>query len=151
MTGQLKPHGPKRGLHIPAPYAAAIRNAAAAAYPDECCGLLVGEGDATVTITDVVPTTNTAADPRRTFAIDPQAQFDLLHATRDQTRRVVGHYHSHPDGDAVPSVHDLAMAHDPSALWVIIAASAENVSVLRAFQHPEGTDTFIEIPVTALS
>lgn len=151
MTGQLKPHGLKSGLHIPAPYAVAIRKAAAAAYPDECCGLLVGEGDATVTVTGVVPMTNIAADPRRTFAVDPQAQFDLLRAVRGQAQRVIGHYHSHPDGDAVPSAHDLAMAHDPSALWVIVAASAKDVSAPRAFRRPADTDTFIEIPVTASS
>ena len=150
MTGQLKPHGLKLGLHIPAPSAAAIRNAAAAAYPDECCGLLVGEGDATVTVTGVVPAANIADDPRRAFAIDPQAQFDLLRATRDQTRRVIGHYHSHPDGEAAPSAHDLAMAHDPSALWLVVAASANGVSAPRAFRRPDGADAFIEIPVTAL-
>src|SRR5262245_48041737 len=102
MTGGLKPQ-----LHIPAHYDAAIRQAAAAAYPHECCGLLLGEGEGDVTVTKVIPVPNVAEDPRRAFAIDPQMQFDLLRATRGQTQRIIGHYHSHPDGQAAPSVHDL--------------------------------------------
>jgi proteasome lid subunit RPN8/RPN11 len=145
MTSQLKPR-----LQIPARHAAAIRDAAVAAYPLECCGLLVGEGDDPVLVTEVVPTANIAEDPRRAFAIDPQAQFDLLRATRGARRRVIGHYHSHPDGGAAPSAHDLAMAHDPEAVWVVVAASPHKVEV-RAFHRPEGADAFVEIAVSALS
>ena len=126
--------------------AEALRAAARAAYPDECCGLLVGEGEAVVRVTEVVPTANVAENPRRAFAIDPQAQFDLLRQARASARRVVGHFHSHPDGPAQPSVHDLAMAFDPVALWLVLAASAEGVSAPRAFRRPEG-EAFIEVPV----
>jgi proteasome lid subunit RPN8/RPN11 len=142
-------HGLKPQLHLPDCYRAVIENAAKAAYPNECCGLLVGEGEDVVRITAVVPAANRADDPRRAFAIDPQEQFNLLRATRGTPRRVVGHYHSHPDGSPSPSRHDLAMAYDADAVWVLVAASATDVSPPRAFYHPEGADAFVEIPVTA--
>ncbi|MBY0511526.1 MAG: M67 family metallopeptidase [Rhodospirillaceae bacterium] len=147
-------HGLKPQLQLSPRHRAAIQDAAAAAYPNECCGLLVGEGDEVVTVTEVVPTANTADDPRRAFAIDPQEQFNLLRATRGplengKSRRVVGHYHSHPDGSAAPSRHDLAMAYDPEALWVVVATSREGASPPRAFCRPEGADTFVEIELIA--
>ena len=135
-------------LHLSADQAEILRQAAAAAYPHECCGLLVGEGESAIVITEIVPTPNTADDPRRAFSIDPQAQFDLLRRVRDGKGRVVGHYHSHPDGGAIPSSHDLAMAYDPETIWVVMAASAGNVSVPKAFRHPHNIDGFVEVPVT---
>lgn len=140
-------HGLKPQLHLSERHRAAIQDAAAAAYPNECCGLLVGEGEDVVTVTDVVPTANTADDPRRAFAIDPQDQFNLLRATRGTPRRVVGHYHSHPDGSPSPSRHDLAMAYDPAALWVVVAASRAGASSPRAFCRPESAEHFVELEV----
>jgi proteasome lid subunit RPN8/RPN11 len=133
-------------ITLSAAQAGAMRAAAREAYPHECCGLLIGEGEACVTITEVVATANVADNPRRAFAIDPQAQFDLLRATRAGNRRVVGHFHSHPDGSAQPSAHDLAMAHDPEALWLVLAASADDASAPRAFR-PDGGG-FVEVPLS---
>jgi proteasome lid subunit RPN8/RPN11 len=137
-------------LHISTHQAEALRRAAVDAYPHECCGLLAGVGQTHITVTEVVPTANMAESPSRSFAIDPQAQFDLLRATRDTGRRVVGHFHSHPDGGQVPSTHDLVMAYDPEAIWVVIAVSAGKASLPRAFRHPQGHNEFVEVPVSIL-
>jgi len=135
-------------LQLSAGHAAAIRHAAAVAYPHECCGLLIGTGDADIVVTGVVPTANTAEDPVRGFAIDPQAQFDLLRAMRGTQQRVVGHYHSHPDGPAAPSQRDRAMAHDPEAVWIVVAAGGSGAGVLAAFVHPPDAAGFRQIAVT---
>ncbi len=127
---------------LSASQADALRAAARAAYPHECCGLLVGEGETAVSVTGIVHTTNIADDPARAFAVDPQAQFDLLRSLRGSPRRVVGHYHSHPQGPAQPSPRDLAMAFDPEALWLLISGEA-----LRAFRRPAEEDRFVEVPV----
>jgi desampylase len=137
-----------RSLMISADNARALRRAAADAYPKECCGLLVGEGNGDMAVTCITPTANTADDPTRKFAIDPQMQFDLLRAMRDTEQQVIGHYHSHPGGPAEPSAHDLAMAHDPEAIWVVIAADAQGATTLRAFVRPAEATAFTEIPVT---
>lgn len=126
--------------------AESLERAATAAHPHECCGLLIGEGSVQLTVTEVAATDNVAENPADSFAIDPQAQFALLRATRATGRRVVGHYHSHPRGPAVPSVRDLAMAHDPEAVWIVIDSSASGAN-MRAFCHPTGMGRFVEVPI----
>ena len=102
----------------------ALRAAAEHAFPLECCGLLLGRGDEVVVVTAIHATANVAEDPRHRFAIDPQVQFDLLRAVRGSSERVVGHYHSHPNGARALSRHDLEMAHDPDAIWLLIPAAS---------------------------
>jgi len=115
-----------------------LRAAAAAAYPAECCGLLAGKGDDIVEVTEVVAVPNVAADRQRRFDIDPQAQFDLLHRLRGSGQRMVGHYHSHPNGRGELSSHDRAMANDPDAIWVVIAMDAQGCALPpTAFMCPQ--------------
>ncbi len=106
----------------------------------------MGEGEGPLTITDIVATANVADDPSSAFAVDPQAQFDLLRSLRGSNRRVIGHYHSHSRGPAQPSPRDLAMAHDPQALWLLVAGEE-----LRAFRRPAEAHSFVEVPVMVLS
>lgn len=119
-----------------------LKSCAAAAYPLECCGLLVGhdagEGGAR-TVSLVVPTVNRARQPARTFEVDPVVHIALLRSLRQQEeapgprRYLIGHYHSHPDGEAVPSARDLAQAMEPGAVWVIAATSATGTGEVRAW------------------
>lgn len=92
---------------------------AAQAFPAECCGLLIGSGKDQIMVTAVVPTANLSDDPGR-FLIDPQCQFDWLRKLRGTEHRIVGHYHSHPNGLDRPSSHDEQMAADSEQIWVII-------------------------------
>jgi proteasome lid subunit RPN8/RPN11 len=105
-------------LVLPRAVAEQMLAEARAAAPKECCGLMVGAG---LRVTRAVPAANIAADPARRFDIDPQRQFDLLRALRGTAEQVIGHYHSHPGAPPAPSAHDLAMAHDPEAVWVIVS------------------------------
>ncbi len=135
-------------LRLPRLFAAAIAETAAAAYPEECCGLLIGAaqgGD--LDVTDVVPAANTAPNRLTHFAIHPQLQFDTLRGLRVTGGRIVGHYHSHPDGDSVPSAHDLAMACDAEAVWVVVGTSAAQARPLKAYVRPMGAESFREIPI----
>ena len=125
---------------------ASIRNAAERAFPHECCGLLVGSGEEVVAVTDVVAAANVAGDRVRHFAIDPQLQFDTLRAARERGLRIVGHYHSHPNGRATPSAEDLAMVAD-NAVWVIVAVTASGALAPRAFAGDPGGEEFTEVAV----
>jgi len=96
--------------------------AAAEASPHaEICGLLFGDGD---TITGALPCRNVAADPARRFEIDPAALVAAHRAARHGGPRIVGHYHSHPSGVAVPSPRDAAQAAADGSLWLIAAGGA---------------------------
>jgi proteasome lid subunit RPN8/RPN11 len=94
--------------------------AQAAAEPErEVCGLLLGdEGE----IRAVRPAANIAADPARRFELDPQVLFAAIRAERAGGLRVIGHYHSHPNGIAAPSARDAAEA-EPGQVWLIVAGA----------------------------
>jgi proteasome lid subunit RPN8/RPN11 len=87
-----------------------IRIAGEAAYPDECCGVLMGDidndGNKTVRRTEAINNAREDGEKYHRFLITPE---DMLHA--EQTARaakleVIGFYHSHPDHPASPSEYD---------------------------------------------
>ncbi len=57
-----------------------------------------------------LPARNVHPDPARHFEIDPQVLIDAHRAARSGGPRVVGYYHSHPNGLARPSAADSALA-----------------------------------------
>jgi proteasome lid subunit RPN8/RPN11 len=67
-----------------------------------------------------VPARNVLAHPSR-YQIDPQDHIDLNRRLRGTARSVIGAYHSHPRTPAVPSPRDLAEAHYPEFVWVIVS------------------------------
>jgi proteasome lid subunit RPN8/RPN11 len=99
--------------------AAALRREAQTADPHECCGILLGIG---TRITEIVPTRNVHATPQTHFEIDPQALIDAHRAARNDGPQVIGYYHSHPAGPALPSATDRAMAAGDGRIWAIIDA-----------------------------
>src|SRR6185436_19058180 len=102
-----------RTLHLPDELAASVLQAAARAYPNECCGLIEGvetaDGWCALAIHEAK---NIAEDPHRRFLIDPQVQFDLMRTLRDTNTRIIGCFHSHPNGDPAPSAADRAEAYE---------------------------------------
>lgn len=84
--------------------------------PDaEVCGLLLGSGE----VVEAQPCRNVADDPARRFEIDPAALIAAHKAARAGGPAIVGHYHSHPGGDARPSFRDAANAPGDGAIWLI--------------------------------
>ena len=90
---------------------------AAEAAPRECCGILLGCG---ALIEDLRPAANVAADPLRTFEIDPQALIDAHRAARNDGPHILGYYHSHPRGLAEPSATDRAQSPGDGSVWAIV-------------------------------
>ncbi|MBB4152854.1 proteasome lid subunit RPN8/RPN11 [Sphingomonas jinjuensis] len=92
----------------------------------EICGLLIGER--------AVPCRNVADAPATRFEIDPAA---LIAAYRDGRRggpAIVGCYHSHPNGSAVPSPRDAADAAANGWLWLIVGGDG-TVKAWRAVKN----------------
>ena len=73
---------------------------AASAHPLECCGLLLGSDQE---IETARPCANVADDPATGFEIDPAALIAAERAMRQGGKRLIGHYHSHPNGRSAPS------------------------------------------------
>ncbi len=81
---------------------------AAAEYPTECCGLLVGDKEGVVGAAAV---RNLCADERTDrFELDPVGHVRVWEAARAAGYSVVGCYHSHPDGTPRPSSIDRRLA-----------------------------------------
>jgi proteasome lid subunit RPN8/RPN11 len=98
------------------------------AQPAECCGVLVGRGRR---VAFAVRMRNVAASPTR-YRLDDRAHIDLrktLRAFRPPLA-IVGVYHSHPEGRPDPSPTDLAEAHYPEWVHVIVGGGRQ----LRAFR-----------------
>jgi proteasome lid subunit RPN8/RPN11 len=88
--------------------------------PDECCGILLGDGDL---VEEARAASNVAAEPRSRFEIDPQALLDAHRAARSGGPPVLGYYHSHPGGSDQPSTIDRAQAAHDGSVWAIIGES----------------------------
>jgi len=113
----------------------AIREHALAAYPEECCGLLLGEpGAERELVASVVPVENRYAEPRRGFELPPDAVACALAQERRGGRDVVGVYHSHPDGVPVPSRRDEREAW-PGWSYLIVPVAAEGCGEPRCFRR----------------
>jgi desampylase len=91
---------------------------AARAAPDECCGLLLGQG---LRIERACPAANVADDPSRRFEIDPYALLAVHKAARAGGPELIGYYHSHPEGHPLPSATDCEHASGDGRVWAIVA------------------------------
>jgi proteasome lid subunit RPN8/RPN11 len=92
---------------------------AAADATREICGLLLGSTD---NIEELMPTANIAENPSLQFEIDPSVLIAAYRLERSGGRKVVGYYHSHPNGLAAPSATDAAMAAGDGRIWLIIGS-----------------------------
>lgn len=114
--------------------AASILQAAARAYPNECCGLIEGETTAEGWRACALhEAANLAENPRRRFLIDPRMQFDLMRKLRGGERRILGCFHSHPDGEAEPSATDAREAMESGFLYLIAAGAPDAGFTLAAY------------------
>ncbi len=105
-------------VHISRALLARIKAHAAASPNAEICGLLLGgEGR----ISEARPAANVADDPAQRFELDPAVLFAAHREARAGGLAVLGHYHSHPGGNAVPSACDAEMAQEGGMLWLICA------------------------------
>lgn len=118
---------------------------AAAAHPQECCGLLFGAPE---WIDSAQPCVNIASAPLRTFEIDPAALIAAERAARSGGPVLVGHYHSHPNGRAEPSARDAIDAARDGRLWLIIASG--QVTGWRAVAGGAWHDAFDPVDILVL-
>ena len=125
-------------VRLPHHISTKIRAHARAAYPNECCGLLIGKTVADVVdITDIRASGNlTSGDPTKSFEVDPKLRFDVMREAqaRNDGFDMIGHYHSHPDGPAEPSATDLSKAYEPQMIWLICGVTKEDDVHIGAFQ-----------------
>jgi proteasome lid subunit RPN8/RPN11 len=120
-----------------------IRAQGARAYPEECCGALVGhaeEGRKVVRGTRSFANGNPESRERR-YYVGPEAYREAEAWARSQGLDVVGIYHSHPDHPARPSEFDREHAW-PWYSYVIVSVERGQPGDLTSWVLAEDRDRF---------
>ena len=137
-------------IAIPAAIKAHIEAEARKAYPNECCGIMLGLPSGADTreireIKKIFPVVNTFEDLEQyhRFRIEPE---DFMRAEKEAMQEgleVVGFYHSHPDHPAAPSGYDGEQAL-PFYSYVIVAVTKAGAEDFRSWQLKEDRSEFVE-------
>jgi proteasome lid subunit RPN8/RPN11 len=125
--------------------AGAIHAHAAAAYPDECCGALIGsQANGHIDIVEARALKNvTDEGPRRRFRVSADDYRESEGAAVKAGADLIGFYHSHPDHPAVPSQYDLDHAW-PNLSYVIVSAGPGGTGDLRSWRLRPDRSAFEE-------
>ena len=118
-----------RAILLPQDLADEIIRHAKDEAPNECCGVLLGKGDA---VSDVRRARNVKASPVE-YEIDPKEHVELLRAADEAGLDVVGFYHSHTFSVAYPSVTDISKMSDWGYFYLITSLAAASAPTVRAF------------------
>jgi proteasome lid subunit RPN8/RPN11 len=137
-------------LLLPQTIAREIEAAGAAAFPNECCGMLIGreisEGGVARRIVDrIEPADNAfAADEQyHRFSIHPLQQLKSERAAQKEGKILVGFYHSHPDHPARPSEYDREHAWETFS-YVIVRIQAGEPREMTSWMLDEKTRQFAQ-------
>lgn len=132
---------------LPAAMVQAIIDHARADYPNEACGVIVGDKPAVNGGTALrwVPTRNEAASPYR-YRVHADDLLRLTIATDEADQVFWAIVHSHVGSPAVPSATDLGAAQYPDALYILVSL-ADDTPALRAWQIIDGAMDEVELLV----
>jgi proteasome lid subunit RPN8/RPN11 len=139
-------NSPSSPLVLPAELRKQIEDEGVAAYPNECCGILIGS-DWQRKVDRIVAMAN-AFDPQERyhrFSIDPLLLAGAEESAAAEGKAVIGFYHSHPDHPARPSEYD--RTHVPP--WnfyshVIVAIEKKRPAAMTCWVFNEDTEQFDE-------
>ncbi|MGH2413726.1 MAG: Mov34/MPN/PAD-1 family protein [Microcystaceae cyanobacterium] len=143
-----------------------IRTHAENTYPEECCGLLLGQIDtdskilievretenhwgvaATEFLPDIKSATRKPLTKRNRFSIAPQVMLQVQKESRDRNLVIIGIYHSHPDHQSIPSEFDRAIAHAQYS-YIIVSVHQGRSHDLRSWVLDDGRQFQSEVIVT---
>ena len=95
-------------------------------YPYEACGILAGK---TNQVLQVIPTQNSANDPKHHFEIDPVDLSRHLPQIEAEGLSLLGFYHSHPNGESIPSATDIRESTYPNTVQLIIGLKTKQAQL----------------------
>jgi len=107
------------------------------AYPNECCGIILGEisDNGTKNAKRTVAINNSGEDSERyhRFLITPEDMLRAEQAARVAKLEVIGFYHSHPDHPSEPSGYDKDHAL-PFYSYVIVSVDSGKARLLTSWE-----------------
>jgi proteasome lid subunit RPN8/RPN11 len=130
-------HPGPQSVVVPVPIRAAMLEHARAEYPNEMCGVVVGDGYAADGGQALrwEPARNAEASPMR-YAVHPEDLLRLTIETDDADEVFWAIAHSHVRSPAVPSLTDIGVAQYPDALYILVSLSEDDD--VRAWRIVEG-------------
>jgi proteasome lid subunit RPN8/RPN11 len=109
---------------------------AIARYPEEACGLLVGD-PTTATVERYVACENTTHSGK-VYSIAPRDLMRIERTAEDDGLEIIGVMHSHTHTEAYPSPTDVGQAPDPGWHYVIVSLIRE-IPETRSYRLVDGT------------
>jgi proteasome lid subunit RPN8/RPN11 len=120
------------------------------AYPDECCGALLGrprDGGARIERVERLP--NSRGDERRRrYRIDAREYRRVETLAEAEGLELLGFYHSHPDHPATPSEFDREHAL-PSFHYLVLSVDSKGSGELGSWILSEDRGAFAQEELTA--
>jgi len=124
-----------------------IRADGEAAYPNECCGVLIGEidNDGVKTVKSTLTIDNAREDGEQyhRFLITPEDMMKAEQTARSMKLDVIGFYHSHPDHPSAPSGYDKDHAL-PFYSYVIVSVDKGKAQILTSWELTNDRSDFIQ-------
>ena len=122
-------------LHITTIAYATLCQHAEKAYPDECCGVLLGKvADDERHVHRIIPCRNIrVGEADKRYEIDLTELVRVQREARESGMEILGFYHSHPDHPAHPSPTDLEHAHWIGCSYVITSVERGKATETRSF------------------
>jgi proteasome lid subunit RPN8/RPN11 len=142
-------HPGPASARLPAALVETIVMHARSEYPNEACGLVIGDRAAAEggTALRFIPARNAAASPYR-YEIDSDDLLRLTIATDEADEVFWAIVHSHVRSPAYPSPTDVGLAFYPDALYLLVSLAAPEPA-LGAFRIVDGTIHPVELLVPA--
>ncbi|MDR2865718.1 MAG: M67 family metallopeptidase [Spirochaetaceae bacterium] len=117
-----------------------IMTEAEKAYPDECCGIILGklEFDGSKSAESLITVDNARENSQRyhRFEITAEDIKDAEQKARKQGKDLIAFYHSHPDHPAVPSDYDREHAL-PFYSYIIVSVEKGKAIQLTSWELTE--------------
>lgn len=141
----------KSRLLIPTLQLELVEREALAAYPEECCGALLGHLGGQqpwwAQVREVAVAANSATDRRRErYVIDPTHLLGIQKEARQRGLDVVGYYHSHPDHGPIPGRFDLESAWHGVG-YLILAVDEGRVTDVKCWRLESDGKSFHEVDI----
>jgi proteasome lid subunit RPN8/RPN11 len=138
-------------ISLSAAGADAIRTEGERAYPNECCGALLGKIDASggKEAESLLPIDNKRERQEQYHRFEIRSE-DYLAAekeARQQNRDILGFYHSHPDHPAIPSAFDQNNAL-PFYSYIIVSVEGGKAADIRSWELATDRSEFREEEIT---
>jgi proteasome lid subunit RPN8/RPN11 len=127
-----------------------IREAGERAWPNECCGFVLGHEEAGEKRADAVLAVENAWEAGEQYHRFVMTAEDFMKAEQEARRRrreILGIYHSHPDHPARPSEYDREQAL-PVYSYLIVSVLGGRAAEMTSWELTGNRDQFLEEEIT---